>query len=135
MTTQQQFSELAKRYTSGFHPVVPFDAAKDKLLRMDFTEQNPELHPELLNDTKAFSDYINQKLKNAGATYGIGGYAEHRTIYSRSELFGPSPITGTHVQDGAKAPSRWEGDNQSERTWQALLNSDLEVQECDATKA
>jgi len=30
--------------------------------------------------------------------------------------FGPSPATGVKVEDGAKAPSRWEGDDQSEST-------------------
>jgi nicotinamide-nucleotide amidase len=28
--------------------------------------------------------------------------------------FGPSPTAGLEVEDGAKAPSRWEGDDQSE---------------------
>jgi murein DD-endopeptidase MepM/ murein hydrolase activator NlpD len=42
----------------------------------------------MVDDTYAFSQYINLKLKNANAKYGIGGYNEHRNIYSRSSLFG-----------------------------------------------
>lgn len=70
-----------------FHPVVPFAAGKNELLPLQFTAANAELTPELLADTAAFTAYINQKLHRAGARYGIGGYNEHRTIYSRSEVF------------------------------------------------
>src|SRR5205085_1597269 len=34
--------------------------------------------------------YINGKLQHADAKYGIGGYNEHRTIYSRSHMFDAS---------------------------------------------
>jgi peptidoglycan LD-endopeptidase LytH len=71
-----------------FHPVVPFDAGRDKLLRLRFTADNTELTEELLSDTKRFSRYITEKLQAAGAKFGIGGYAENRTIYARSHLFG-----------------------------------------------
>ena len=54
---------------------------------MDFTEKNNELNAEILNDTDLFIHYINSKLANANAKYGIGGYGEHRTIYSRSKKF------------------------------------------------
>jgi peptidoglycan LD-endopeptidase LytH len=57
------------------------------LLEMDFTENNTELNTEMLNDTNIFSDYIKNKLEAAGALYGIGGYNEHRTVYSRSKMF------------------------------------------------
>jgi peptidoglycan LD-endopeptidase LytH len=74
-----------------FHPVVPF-AEKDKLLQLDFTAANTTLSDAILSDTLLFTDYINSQIKNAGARYGIGGYGEHRTIYSRSPVFdGPSP--------------------------------------------
>ena len=38
-------------------------------------------------DTGKFSVYIKNKLAEANAKFGIGGYAEHRTIYRRSNLF------------------------------------------------
>ncbi|MEP7377552.1 MAG: peptidoglycan DD-metalloendopeptidase family protein [Chitinophagaceae bacterium] len=80
-----------------FHPVVPFLPGKDKLLPLDFTAANQELTSAVLENTRVFTQYINQKLNDAGARYGIGGYAEHRTLYSRSKLFGTSqasPPTG-----------------------------------------
>jgi murein DD-endopeptidase MepM/ murein hydrolase activator NlpD len=54
---------------------------------MDFTENNKELNTETLNNTDLFIQYINAKLRSSNVRYGIGGYNEHRTIYSRSKLF------------------------------------------------
>jgi very-short-patch-repair endonuclease len=90
---------------------VPYKSG-DKLLRMDFTAANRELTDEILTNTDLFIHYINHKLEKASATYGIGGYNEHRTIYSRSDLFSPSPTACLPVTDGAKAPSRWEGEEE-----------------------
>ncbi|MDZ4795917.1 MAG: peptidoglycan DD-metalloendopeptidase family protein [Bacteroidota bacterium] len=70
-----------------FHPVIHFDPAKDALLSFDFTSQNKELTPAVLTDTKNFSTWVNAKLAEAGARYGIGGYSEHRTVYSISKVF------------------------------------------------
>jgi murein DD-endopeptidase MepM/ murein hydrolase activator NlpD len=81
---------LLRKYQSTFHPVVPFDADNDRLLLLDFTSQNKTLTEEIFNDIKKFSAYINDQLKQVNAKYGIGGYNEHRTIYSRSATFDSS---------------------------------------------
>lgn len=78
---------LFKKYSSAFHSVVPFDSKKDKLLQLDFTAANTALTDEILSDTNAFTAYIN-KLLDKKYRYGIGGYDEHRTIYTRSAVFG-----------------------------------------------
>lgn len=70
-----------------FTKVVEFDAGKDKLLLMDFTAANTALTDEVLTDTTKFSHYVSTLLKQHHCRYGIGGYNEHRTIYSRSEAF------------------------------------------------
>lgn len=80
------FEEAIKTYKGRFYPVFPFEKG-DRLLAMDFTEKNTELTAEILGDTVQFTHYINRKLEEAGARYGIGGYGEHRTIYSRSRVF------------------------------------------------
>jgi len=72
---------------NSFHPVVPFNLEKDKLLQMDFTAANTDINEDLLLNTTAFSDYVNKLLQQNNCTYGIGGYNEHRTIYSRSKVF------------------------------------------------
>lgn len=87
MQANQNFVEIVKNYGSGFHFVVPFDPVSDTLLAMDFTENNRTLTPAVLCDTSLFSHYVSAELAAHGATYGIGGYNEHRTIYQRSAVF------------------------------------------------
>jgi len=84
------------------HPIVPFNAAKDKLLLLDFTEKNTDLTDTVLLDTTKFSQYIHGKLETSKAKYGIGGYAEHRTIYKRSDLFNATkkmPLKSPHIEE------------------------------------
>lgn len=82
----KNFEERLKKYSGEFHPVVPFRKG-DKLLLLDFTDKNTGLNAEILANTDLFIRYINSKLHDAAATYGIGGYNEHRTLYSRSQVF------------------------------------------------
>lgn len=70
-----------------FHLVVLFDAAKERLLSLDLTADNKELTDDIISDTKIFSAWVDGKLKSANARYGIGGYAEHRTVYKSSKVF------------------------------------------------
>ncbi|MGZ5218992.1 MAG: peptidoglycan DD-metalloendopeptidase family protein [Chitinophagaceae bacterium] len=84
----QSLISLLKTNALLFSQVVPFSPGKDKLLAMDFTAANMELTETVLQDTQLFTQHINDQLSRAGARYGIGGYAEHRTVYSRSKLFG-----------------------------------------------
>ena len=77
---------ILKSGAAEFHRVVPFEKS-DKLLLLDFTENNTDLSAETLADTNSFIKYINEKLAGANARYGIGGYNENRTVYSRSKVF------------------------------------------------
>lgn len=81
------FEQIIKSNASLIKKVVDFDASIDKLLPLDFTVSNTELTDEILDNTDIFSTWVNQKLKTNNAIYGIGGYNEHRTIYSRSVHF------------------------------------------------
>ena len=81
------FEQIIKSNASLIKKVVDFDASIDKLLPLDFTVSNTELTDEILDNTDIFSAWVNQKLKTNNAIYGIGGYNEHRTIYSRSAHF------------------------------------------------
>lgn len=83
---QKNFEERLIQYRSEFHPVVPWEK-KDKLLLMDFTANNTELTDAILTDTNLFIPYIHNKLATGRARYGVGGYNEHRTVYSRSKVF------------------------------------------------
>jgi murein DD-endopeptidase MepM/ murein hydrolase activator NlpD len=82
------------RNRQGFHKIVDFDPAKDRLFPFDFTAANKELTPEDIVSTEKFSAYIINKLSATGSKYGIGGYQENRTLYSKSRLFdGTEPRT------------------------------------------
>jgi murein DD-endopeptidase MepM/ murein hydrolase activator NlpD len=86
---------IIRKYQHTFYPVVPFNAATQKLAALDLTAANTELTEEIFNDTQKFSAYIDKKRNEADASYLIGGYNELRAVYSRSELFNrslsPSP--------------------------------------------
>ncbi len=70
-----------------YHPVVPFDQSKEKLLQLNLTKQNKELNQDIFTSTLNFSEYVNSKLQHSSSKYAIGGYAENRIVYSRSALF------------------------------------------------
>ena len=80
-------ASILEKNSHSFHPVVIFDPAKDRLLQMDFTDANKALTKEVIEDVTKFSAYVTEHLLAANALYGIGGYAEHRTVYSRSKVF------------------------------------------------
>lgn len=78
---------VIKNCRQEFAPVVPFLPGSDRLIQFDFTVENIELTVDTLSNADRFCNYINKKLVTAGAKYGIGGYNEHRTVYSRSAVF------------------------------------------------
>lgn len=80
-------STLLQKHATIFAPVVPFDWQKDNTLVLDFTAQNTELEQIDLTNTSVFSQYVFNKISQAGAVVGVGGYNEHRWIYRRSEHF------------------------------------------------
>ena len=100
-------SVLLQENAAVFSAVVPFSISKDKLLAFDFTAANTELTETILQDTRLFTQWINQKLHEANARYGIGGYAEHRTVYTRSQLFGITEIAKTQpIKNNESEPRR-----------------------------
>jgi murein DD-endopeptidase MepM/ murein hydrolase activator NlpD len=80
-------TEILKKYQNSFEPVVRFNAGSDKLLLLDFTEANTTLTATIVENTALFSAYMEKERSTAAALYGIGGYDEHRTVYSRSPVF------------------------------------------------
>ena len=76
-----------KKNQKEFHHVVSFNPDTERLRQMNFTAGNNELTEDMLGNTEQFIRYINQNLQKSGAKFGIGGYAEHRNIYSQSKVF------------------------------------------------
>lgn len=80
-------AEVLKKHQSSFRPVVPLLSEQETLWVMDFTANNTTLTKVILQDINKFSRYIQHTLAAAGCRLGIGGYAEHRTIYAVSPHF------------------------------------------------
>jgi murein DD-endopeptidase MepM/ murein hydrolase activator NlpD len=93
MDSSASLSSVLRRHATDFHPVIPFDPARGKLYPFDFTENNKVLTPDQIADTNRFAAYIDGILGQHHAQYGIGGYAEHRTLYARSRHFDHSLAT------------------------------------------
>jgi murein DD-endopeptidase MepM/ murein hydrolase activator NlpD len=93
MAENELLIKILEKHRNEFHQVVPFVPSKDRWLMLDLTDNNKDLNDEVLNDSDKFSSYIAQTLKAAGCKFGIGGYAEYRTIYQRSKHF-DSPEAG-----------------------------------------
>jgi len=87
MNATEKLAAYIKVHPGAIGKVVDFDVKTDMLYPLDLTATNTELTETLVADTEAFSQWINQKLADNNCRYGIGGYMEHRTIYTRSALF------------------------------------------------
>jgi peptidoglycan LD-endopeptidase LytH len=104
---------ILSRHQADFHPVVPFDPARDRLFAFDFTERNTHLSPDVIADTESFAAWINRTLRENKARYGIGGYGENRTLYSRSTHFDRPLAAGAGSQanrDDSGSVSQGRGD-------------------------
>jgi murein DD-endopeptidase MepM/ murein hydrolase activator NlpD len=87
MTPVQKFEQYLGNDDISIHPVVDFDPETDQIYPFDLTSNNKELNPDILGDTDIFSKWISLTLADHNSRYGVGGYNEHRTIYSRSTHF------------------------------------------------
>jgi len=95
MSSQLLFN--LQKYQPTYHPVIEIDPEKDKIIPFNFTATNTEITKELIADTQQFSAWVNNKLQTENATFGIGGYKENRTLYSRSNLFAGKQARTLHL--------------------------------------
>ncbi len=79
--------EILNNNSHIFFPVINFNAASQKIIALDFTENNKELAIIDLSNTAIFSQFIKAELQKNNAIFGIGGYNENRILYKRSALF------------------------------------------------
>lgn len=87
MDLRERLKSWSHRAGAAIGKVVDFNPATDRLLPLDFTAENSALTADIVNDTAVFADWTDRQLRNNGCRYGIGGYNEHRTIYTRSTHF------------------------------------------------
>ncbi len=88
---------ILKKHKPTFHPILKLDKEKDSIIPFDFTEANKEITTDLIADTTKFSAWVNNKLQQANARFGIGGYNENRTFYTRSKLFAGEQARTLHL--------------------------------------
>ncbi len=82
-----EVNHLLSKHQKDFSQVIKFNPERDSFIRFDFTANNRDLNPLLVGNTAQFSAYINTQLAENNAFFGIGGYFEHRTLYTRSSIF------------------------------------------------
>lgn len=80
-------SNILRNYKSNFEPILGELLSQNKFCIMDFTENNFELQNVNLADTNDFVKYVNETILSKNCDFGIGGYAEDRNIYWKSEHF------------------------------------------------
>jgi peptidoglycan LD-endopeptidase LytH len=99
---QMTVTDVLSVHRDDFYPVVPFDAATDRVLPLDLSKANTDLDELTYSDTATFTAYIQQKLQAGNARYLLGGYAELREMYKRSRLFGFGTETVANVAQTAE---------------------------------
>jgi murein DD-endopeptidase MepM/ murein hydrolase activator NlpD len=87
MLPTEKFEQYFQQKDLCVAKVVDFDVETDRLFPFDLTSNNKALNPDIFADTSRFSSWIDEQLNINACRYGIGGYNEHRTIYSRSAHF------------------------------------------------
>jgi murein DD-endopeptidase MepM/ murein hydrolase activator NlpD len=92
LTQANILQERLKAHSHAFHKLVDFNAAKEKLVHLNFTNINKEFGEIDLTNTETFSTYVEGKLKKEKAKFGIGGYNELRDLYERSIVFDSSGV-------------------------------------------
>jgi peptidoglycan LD-endopeptidase LytH len=100
---------ILERHKATLYPILGKSFRDYKLCKMVFTENNFELLNVDLNNTEKFSEYVFDKIHSNKCDFGIGGYAENRTIYRKIEHFNTEdePRTihlGVDIWTPAKTP-------------------------------
>lgn len=78
---------LLQTYQGQFASVVPIDFQADTLFWFDFSENNPELAYFDLGNIAQMNEYVFGRINDSGAKAGLGGYAEDRSVYQKSQVF------------------------------------------------
>lgn len=104
--TQNLLYERILAQSNTFHTIVDFDPSKEKLIKLDFTEQNNELSNVNIGDFDTLQSYINKKIKAAKVRYGIGGYNENRILYNNHNLFNTVKLNVSPNGKDSKGASR-----------------------------
>lgn len=83
----QQLALIFQKNQNAIGPIVPMELTQNNCYVFDFTSQNQELQTIDSHNTQVFTQYLFGLIEQNQCVAGIGGYAEDRVIYHKSELF------------------------------------------------
>ncbi|MDP3882189.1 MAG: peptidoglycan DD-metalloendopeptidase family protein [Nanoarchaeota archaeon] len=83
-----ELNEVLARNKDSFGLVIGLDYRNERTVVFDLSEDNKKLSKIDLGNPQEFENYLLEILKRQDAEIGIGKYAEDRTIYKHSKLFG-----------------------------------------------
>ncbi|WP_296702770.1 peptidoglycan DD-metalloendopeptidase family protein [Algoriphagus sp.] len=83
-----------------FFPIMGAPLSPENSMKMDFSPNNKGLESVDLAHTESFYEFVFGQLEDAGKTFGLGGYLEHRAIYQRSERFETSAADFRNIHLG-----------------------------------
>lgn len=92
-----ELTRLLQKHRNEFHQVVDFSVASDTICQIDLTANNPALADTGINDNRHLNEYIQTQLQRYGCKYGVGGYAENRTIYPMGHFSGGKDPRTIHL--------------------------------------
>ncbi len=100
---QVTIASVLEKHAFELHPVILFNKTTDRIVSLNLSKSNKGFTEKIYNNTEVFSTYINEQLKNANATYLIGGYREQREMYRRSKLFDKSLTNEVEINEETRS--------------------------------
>jgi peptidoglycan LD-endopeptidase LytH len=84
-------NSLLHKYQPQFGGVVPFKPRLQRLVALSLSRGNTALSSAVLNNSIAFSQFIEKETVAKGAAFGMGGYLEDRAVYEQFRVFAATP--------------------------------------------
>lgn len=88
---------VIKSHQKYLHNLTPFYLDTENVIELDFSKKNKKLAEIDFKDEASFCHYVENELSTNQAIAGIGGYGEHRIIYSQSQMFDGKEARSVHL--------------------------------------
>lgn len=88
---------VLKANQKNFQNIAPFDLNGENVISLDLSKKNKKLLEVDFNDEQSFCYFIDSTLESHRAIAAIGGYAENRALYSRSDVFIGTETRSIHL--------------------------------------
>jgi murein DD-endopeptidase MepM/ murein hydrolase activator NlpD len=81
------FLEWAMTYRPLFAPILPLRPDEEHAYAIDLSKSGPHAAAVDVRKPEQFESYLNALLEKKAATMAVGGYLEHRNLYTDKGLF------------------------------------------------